>query len=60
MIVDLARKNGRGFLMNCVLEVEKICSRGGTPLAVIRDNEVLGVVQLKIWLKVECANNWRA
>ena len=45
----MARK--RKSLPNIKEASDTICAAGGTPLAVIKDNEVLGIVHLKDMVK---------
>jgi K+-transporting ATPase ATPase B chain len=46
-VIEQVRLAGHGVPPELTLETEKIAKSGGTPLAVVRDNRVLGLVQLK-------------
>lgn len=50
-ISGLAFKNGNKVPKNLHSVVDKICAEGGTPLAVIKDNNVIGIVHLKDMVK---------
>ena len=46
-VVEYVKHLGQDLPSELTLEAEKIARAGGTPLAVVRDGRVLGVVQLK-------------
>jgi potassium-transporting ATPase ATP-binding subunit len=50
-IRDLAAQRGQSVPENLKPIIDKICGEGGTPLAVIKNNHVIGIVHLKDMVK---------
>lgn len=50
-INGLVKTQGQAILANLKPIVDKICAEGGTPLAVVKDQEVMGIIHLKDMVK---------
>lgn len=50
-IHNLAQNNGNKIPLDLKEATDRICAQGGTPLSVIKDNNVLGIIHLKDMVK---------
>lgn len=50
-INKIAKESGHGMPSDLSVAVDTICAEGGTPLAVIKDREIIGIVHLKDMVK---------